>query len=467
MTIATPEKTTPTEAAGSSATPARKPATDFPALYAELSNELTNQGSPRLTALRDEAIDRFGELGFPTTRHEEWRFTNVAPLVKTEMQIAVDTPSVSREQIERYLYPDCTQLVLVNGRLAPEHSQIEALPEGAVVSSLAEAWETHPELVEAHLGRYAKFDDHAFVALNTAFHRDGIFIYVPKGQAIDKPINLVVVGAPPNSDEQETPVAFFPRLLFIAEESSQVTIFEQHVSVGEGVYFTSPVLEVVAHPNSTIDHYKLQRESIEAFHMSTLQVKQLDDTNFSSHCLSWGGAITRNDVNATLDGENCTSILNGLYMVEGKQLVDNHMLVEHNKPNCYSHELYKGVLEGQARGVFTGRIYVEEDAQKTDAVQANKNLLLSDKALCNSQPQLEIFADDVRCTHGSTIGQLDETAIFYLRSRGIGEEAAKSLLTYAFAADIVTRVKLPQVRQDLEEFLFRRLPKGEIVRQAV
>ena len=227
------------------------------------------------------------------------------------------------------------------------------------------------------------------------------------------------------------------------------------------------MLEVVSGANTTIDHYKLQRESTEAFHMSTLQVKQERDSNFSSHCLSWGGAIVRNDVNTALDGENCTSILNGLYMVGGKQLVDNHMRVEHNMPNCYSHELYKGVLEGQSRAVFTGRIYVEKDAQKTDAVQANRNLLLSDKALCNSQPQLEIFADDVRCTHGSTVGQLDDLAIFYLRSRGIGEEAARSLLTYAFAADIVTRVKLPQVRRDLEEFLFRRLPKGEIVRQAV
>jgi len=466
MTIASPEQETAPTATPASKPKAKPPATDFTAAYTANESELVTNGSSRVSDLRGAAIKRFAELGFPTTKHEEWRFTNVAPVANTEFTIAGPAPAVTAEQLERYLYPDCTQLVLVNGRLAPEHSRIEDLPEGAVVSSLADAWKSHPGLVEEHLGQYAKFDDHAFVALNTAFHQDGIFIYVPKGKAIEKPINLIVVGAP-----QAEPIAFFPRLLFVAEESSQVTIFEQHVTVGEegaqGVYFTSPVAEVVAGANSTIDHYKLQRESLEAFHMSTLQVKQERDTNFSSHCLSWGGAIVRNDVNAALDGENCTSILNGLYMVEGKQLVDNHMRVEHNKPNSYSHELYKGILEGNARGVFTGRIYVEEDAQKTDAVQANRNLLLSDKALCNSQPQLEIFADDVRCTHGSTVGQLDETAIFYLRSRGIGEEAARSLLTYAFAADIVTRVKLPQVRRDLEEFLFRRLPKGDIVRQAV
>jgi Fe-S cluster assembly protein SufD len=453
MTIASPEERVAAR---------RSAANDFPAAYAALEAELASPGSPRLAALRQSAIARFAALGYPTTRHEEWRFTNVAPIARTPFRVAAEAPAVGAEDLERYAYADCTQLVLVNGRLAREHSRLEDLPEGAVVSSLAEAWQSHPELVEAHLGRYAELEDHAFVALNTALHRDGVFLYVPRGTVIDKPINLIVVGAP-----QDEPVAFFPRLLFIAEESSQVTLFEQHVSIGDGAYFTCPVVEVVAGANSTIDHYKLQRESIEAFHMSTLQVKQDRDTNFSSHCLSWGGAIVRNDVNATLDGENCTTILNGLYMVEGKQVVDNHMRVEHNKPNCYSHELYKGILAGKSRAVFTGRIYVEKDAQKTDAVQANRNLLLSNEALCNSQPQLEIFADDVRCTHGSTVGQLDDTAVFYLRSRGIGEEAARSLLTYAFAADIVTRVKLPQVRRDLEEFLFRRLPKGEIVRQAV
>jgi Fe-S cluster assembly protein SufD len=201
--------------------------------------------------------------------------------------------------------------------------------------------------------------------------------------------------------------------------------------------------------------------------MSTLQVWQDRDATFSSHCLSWGGGLVRNDVSARLDGEGGHAELNGLYMVEGKQLVDNHMRLEHLKPHCTSHNLYKGILEGQSRSVFTGRIYVAEGAQKTDAIQTNRNLILSPNALCNSQPQLEIFADDVRCTHGSTVGRLDELAVFYLRSRGIAEEAAKSLLTYAFASDIVNRVKLAPVRRDLEEFLFRRLPEGEIVRQAV
>jgi Fe-S cluster assembly protein SufD len=238
---------------------------------------------------------------------------------------------------------------------------------------------------------------------------------------VERPVNVLMIGKP-GSDATDT-VAFFPRTLIVAEESSQLSLVEQYVSVGEGAYLSVPVTEVVVGANAVVDHYKLERESLDAYQLATLAVRQDRDSNFSSHSISWGGAIVRNDVHA--------------------------------------------ILEGRARAVFTGRIFVHEGAQKTDAKQTNRNLLLSPTALCNSQPQLEIFADDVRCTHGSTVGQLDETAVFYLRSRGIGEEAAKSLLTYAFASDVVGRVKIDSVRHDLEEFLFRRLPKGDIVRQAV
>jgi len=449
------------------------PTTDdrFAETFAAVASDVAGRESDRMAELRAAAHGRFAELGYPTKKMEEWRFTDIKPLADTTFR-APTVHTVERSTIERYLYEDCTQLVLVNGRYSPELSSIGNLPEGVVVSDLASAWGSHADLLNEHLGVRAKFDEHAFVALNTAMHQDGVFIHVPKNTVVEKPINLVLVGTP-----EEEPVAFFPRLLFVAEESAQVTLFEQHVTAleneasvnggGTGVYFTCPVLEIVAHPNSNIDHYKLQRESKDAFHMSTLQLWQDRDSDVSSHCLSWGGAIVRNDVNAILDGEGIESTLNGLYMVEGTQVVDNHMRVEHAKPNCNSHELYKGILEGEARAVFTGRIYVHEDAQKTDAKQTNRNLILSDRALCHSQPQLEIFADDVKCTHGSTVGQLDETAIFYLRSRGIGEEAARSLLTYAFASDIVSRIKVAAVRHDLEEFLFRRLPRGEVVRQAV
>jgi Fe-S cluster assembly protein SufD len=318
-----------------------------------------------------------------------------------------------------------------------------------IVASLAEVLEKAPDKVEPWLGQYARFDDHPFVALNTAFLRDGALVWVPRGVIVEKPIHLMFVSS-------STGIVTFPRNLFVAGENSQVTLVETYA--GEGAYFTCPVTELVAGPASVVDHYKLQVESRQAFHMATFQIEAERSCAPSSHSISIGGALVRNDVNAVLDGEGIDCILNGLYLGEGRQVIDNHMRVEHARPHCASHELYKGVLDGAARSVFNGLIHVHPGAQKTDAKQSNRNLLLSASAIANSNPQLEIFADDVKCTHGSTVGQLDEDAIFYLRSRGIGEEAARSLLTYAFASDIVERIK---------ELLFARLPQGEVVRQAV
>jgi Fe-S cluster assembly protein SufD len=253
----------------------------------------------------------------------------------------------------------------------------------------------------------------------------------------------------------------------VAGEGSRVRVIETHAgSPGDG-YLTCPVTEVVVGANADVDHYKVQVESVAAFHMGMLQVHLGRDSRFATHSISTGGALVRHDVRARLSGPGADAVLNGLYVVDGTQHVDTHMLVEHLAPNCTSHELYKGVLDGRSRGVFNGRIFVAREAQKTDAVQANRNLLLSRDALVNSNPQLEIFADDVRCTHGSTIGQLDEDALFYLRSRGIGSDAARSLLVYAFAAEIVDSIRDTGVKDELAEFLFERLPRGDVVRQAV
>jgi len=417
----------------------------------------------RLRQLRRQAIDRFTVLGFPTIKMEEWRFTNVAPIARTEFNLSPESAGIVLGDLAPYRYADSIQLTVVNGHLVREFSDLRCLPEGVMVCSLAECLANHPDKIDQYLGKYAKFEEHAFVALNTALFRDGVFVYVPKGVVVERPINLVNIARPTG----DQPIAMFPRNLFVACESSQVTLVEQFATVGEGPYLTSPVTEVVVEDNAVVDHYKLQRESTDAFHMATFQIHLGRYGNFSSHSISWGGGLVRNDVNAVLDGEGSEATLNGLYMVEGSQLVDNHMRVDHAQPHCDSHELYKGILEGKSRAVFNGRIYVHPGAQKTDAKQTNRNLLVSPDAICNSNPQLEIFADDVKCTHGSTVGQLDDLGVFYLRSRGIGEEAARSLLTYAFAADIVERIKVKPVRQDLEEFLFRRLPKGDIVRQAV
>ena len=419
-------------------------------------------GGGRVAELRRAAMQRFGELGFPDTGQEEWRFTDVAPIARTPFDLDPAAVSLDPGALEPYSYRDCYRLVLLNGRLAPELSDLEGLPEGVVVRGLAEALADGDQAAAAEIGQHAAYAEHPFVAVNTALWRDGALVKVPRGVALDKPVNLVVLGTP-----GEGPIAFFPRILVLAEESSQLTLVEQYATVGEGRYLSCPVTEIVARDNATVDHYKLQREASTAFHVATFQIHLDRDSHVSSHSISWGGELVRNDVNAILAGEGCDANLNGLYLVEGEQLVDYHMRVEHVAPHCDSHELFKGILEGAARSVFNGRIYVHPGAQKTDAKQTSRNLLLSPDALCNANPQLEIFADDVKCTHGSTVGQLDDTAIFYLRSRGIGEEAARSLLTYAFAADIVERITVPQVRQELEEFLFRRLPKGDIVRQAV
>jgi len=429
--------------------------------FERLAEAFGSREPARVIELRRAAADAFATLGFPTTRQEEWRFTNVAPIAAASFDLEPDSDGVSQEDLEPFVYDGTLQLVLVNGRFVAELSHLEGLPEGVVVSSLAAAWRSHPEQVEPHLG-FAKFAEHPFVALNTALHQDGAFLFFPRGVVVEQAINIIHLG-----HTGDKPFACFPRLLIVGEESSQATVVEQYGTIGDGAYFTCPVTEVVVGPNTTIDHYKLQRESTAAFHVATFQLLQDRDSNFSSHSISWGGGLVRNDVNAVLDGEGAESTLNGLYMVEGTQLVDNHMRVEHAKAHCDSHELFKGILEDRARAVFNGRIYVHPGAQKTDAKQTNRNLLLSKNAVANSNPQLEIFADDVKCTHGSTVGQLDDLGVFYLRSRGIGEEAARSLLTYAFAADIVERIKVPAVRRDLEEFLFRRLPKGDVVRQAV
>ncbi|HET9229099.1 MAG TPA: Fe-S cluster assembly protein SufD [Thermoanaerobaculia bacterium] len=424
--------------------------------------ELPASEPAAVTALRRMAIERFAHLGFPTLRQEDWRQTNVGAIAQgTFTRPEGPEPTVDLSRLEPLAEGAAARLVFVNGRLSSRLSTMGELPAGVIVASLAEALDKAPEKVEPWLGQHAHFDNQPFVALNTAFLRDGALVWVPKGVVVEKPIHLMFVST---ANEGE-PIVTFPRNLFVAGENSQVTLVETYA--GDGPYFTCPVTELVAGPASVVDHYKVQIESREAFHLATFQVEAERSSTPSSHSISIGGALVRNDVNAVLDGEGIDCILNGLYLGEGRQVIDNHMRVEHAKPHCASHELYKGVLDGAARAVFNGLIHVHPGAQKTDAKQSNRNLLLSPNAIANSNPQLEIFADDVRCTHGSTVGQLDEDAIFYLRSRGIGEEAARSLLTYAFASDIVERIKVDPVRRDLEEFLFARLPQGEVVRQAV
>ncbi len=411
--------------------------------------------------LRLEGLNTFERLGFPSRRQEEWRKTNVAPIQRATFRHATDDVAVTPEKIRPFLLPDCVELVFVNGRFSRRLSKLEELPAGVFAGSLATALADHGDLVEPHLGRYADLQ-HPFVALNTAHVADGAFVYVPRGTAVETTIHALFLATP-----GAEPTVAYPRNLFVAEESSQVTVVESYSGFGDERYFTCPVTEIAGEANSVIDHYRLGQESLGAFHVATQKIHLHRDTNFFTHSINHGGALVRNDIQAMLDGEGIHCTLNGLYLARGSQHVDHQMRVDHAKPNCHSYELFKGILEDRARAVFNGRIFVHQDAQKTDAKQSNRNLLLSKEALVHSNPQLEIFADDVRCTHGSTTGHLDDEAIFYLRSRGIGEEAARSLLTYSFAGEVLDEIRLEAVRKDLEEFLFTRLPKGHIVRQAV
>lgn len=416
-----------------------------------------------LTGLRRRAIGRFEEIGFPTTRDEQWRFTSVAPIAKGRfVRVVPDNNGIDPEQVGTFSYVGCTQLVFVNGHLSRPYSTYNDLPEGTVVCGLADALKEYPDLVEAHLGRYVHFEQQAFAALNTAFAADGAFVYVPRGTVVHTPIHLLFL-----STGGKAPLVSYPRSLIILDENSQATVIETYAGIAGAGYFTCPVTEIVSGDYAFLEHYKIQQDGAGAFHMANQHLYMGMNSTATSQNIALGGSLVRNEVIAELNAEGADCTLNGLYITRGTQFVDNHMLVEHAKPNCRSFELYKGILDEQSRAVFNGLIHVHPGAQKTDGIQSNQNLLLSDKALVNTNPQLLIYADDVRCTHGSTVGQLDRNALFYLRSRGIGEEAARSLLIYAFASEFVEKIQFEPVRRDLEEFLFTRLPKGEIVRQAV
>jgi Fe-S cluster assembly protein SufD len=442
--------------------------------------ELPAGGPAAVQALRRAAIERFAVLGFPTPRQEEWRFTNLAPLARAAFRRLPEQAGAGagggsglEAEVARWTFDAAAQLVFVDGRLSPELSTLDGraagpapagLPAAAVVDGLAAVLAREPWRVEPYLGRHASFESQPFVALNTAFLRDGAVVILPRRAVLERPIHLLYLSTAAGGAAAPATVSY-PRNLLVAEEDSQLTVVETYA--GEGAYFSCGVTELFAGDGAVVDHYKVQRDSRDAFHLGTFQVVGGRAAAISSHSIALGGGLVRNDVNALLDGEGIDCILNGLYLAGGRQLIDNHMRVEHAKPHCASHELYKGILDGKARSVFNGLIHVHKGAQKTDAKQSNRNLLLSADAIANSNPRLEIFADDVKCTHGSTVGQLDEDAIFYLRSRGIGVDAARSLLTYAFASDILARIKVEPVRHDLEEHLFARLPQGEVVRQAV
>lgn len=421
-------------------------------------------GPAWLMPLRKNAMARFDEQGFPDRHNEEWRFTPLNTLLETSFSFAgadfgrpLDRTQLS-EDLRPYLYEGAPfhRLVLLNGRPWTGILPRSALPEGLILMSLAQALKENPHLVEPYLARLVACDRKPFVALNTAFIEDGFFVFIPRHLVVETPILLLHVA-----QTSSEPMISHPRTLIVAEEGSQATIVESYVGSGEAAYFTNTVTEVSLGANARIDHVKLNHESRSAYHIATQQAELNRDARFASHSFTLGGGFVRNDINAGLRGENISCTLNGLYLAKNRQLVDNHTAIDHAMPHCESHELYKGILDGRARGVFNGKIFVREDAQKTDAKQTNQTLLLSDQAQINTKPQLEIFADDVKCTHGATVGQLNAEAIFYLRTRGIGRDEARALLTFAFANDLINRVPVEPVREALEEALQEQLAQKQ------
>ena len=421
------------------------------------------RGEPAwLAEARRGALERFAALGLPTTRHEDWRFTSLAPLAALDLRRAPEAGGgAAAALLSRPLAPEGARLVFVNGRYRPDLSRRGALPRDAVLSPLGEALRDAPDEVRPHLGRLARTDDHAFVAANTALFEDGAFLRLPAGLQLDAPIALAFV-----SDAGVAATASHPRTLVVAGEGARATVEEIFVGGDAGAYLTNAVTEIVLGAGAQVEHLRLQAEGGAAVHVSVLHAEQGAGSALAAHTFALGGKISRAEIRARLAGEGARVAANGLYMAGGDQLVDNFSWVEHAVPSCSTSESYKGILDGKARGVFSGRIRVLPGAQKTNAYQMNSNLLLSDDAVVDTKPQLEIFADDVKCGHGGTVGQLDEAALFYLRSRGVGEAEARGLLIWAFASEMVGLVAAPSLRARAKSLVAARLPAGAALLEA-
>jgi len=453
-------------------------ATGRPNTYLEAYGELIAQRRERdpvwLRQLRDDAWARFNAKGFPTTHDEDWRFTNLAAMAKIPFQRAVKgSVAVSAREIEGFRVPAAAcQLVFVNGHFAPALSELSDLPKGLEICSLVGAIDcgmvgVAPEGcasdgIEQHLGRYADVRRDVFTALNSALWEDGAYVRIRRGANISQPIHLLYVSAGTGAE-----IMTHPRTLIVAEPTSHAAVIEDYVSVGSEAAFSNAVTELVAGQDAVIAHYLIERENLAAFNVSTLRLELARAANVSSHSILMGGGLVRNNVHPVLAGDGAECLINGLFVGAGHQHLDNYMLVEHAQPQCSSRQFYNGILDGAARGVFHGRIVVHKDAQKTDAKQTNRNLLLSDNARIDTKPQLEIYADDVKCTHGATIGQIEEEQLFYLRSRGIDEVAARNTLLYAFAAECLDRMQEPAAREFAEGLIRERIAELARNRQTV
>jgi Fe-S cluster assembly protein SufD len=410
--------------------------------------------------LRKAGISKFAELGFPTLNDEDWRFTSLAPIKRLAFNpvFSVTNSQITADFVAGLPFQSLpgTRLVFVDGHFAAALSS--PAPEGIEAGSLGAALANDSALLEKHLGRYAQEEDNAFTSLNMAFFQDGAYIHVPSRKVVENPVHIIYVAT-----GKETGATANPRNLILAGQGSQITILESYVSAGDAAHFTNVVTEIVAEENSVVEHCKFQNENQEACHMAAIHVRMAKNCHVSCHSIAIGARLSRNNIRTSLAGEGVNCILNGLYITRGEQLADHHMVVEHAQPHCNSHEYYNGILDDRSKGVFHGRILVRQAAQKTDAKQTNKNLLLSENATADTKPQLEIYADDVKCTHGATIGQLNEEAIFYLQARGIGMETARRMLIHAFAGEIIERIRYLPIREEMDQLIWDRLEASPLV----
>jgi Fe-S cluster assembly protein SufD len=428
--------------------------------YKDFANKLNGQKDTFYNDLRNDAIGKLKELDFPTLRNEEWKYTNVSPIMKSNFVPAnnLSRIEISKEKIADKLFHgfEYHLMVFVNGIYDESLSSIGELPKGVIIDSFNNVLRNQPEVIESHLKKYSKTIT-AFDSLNTAYAVDGLVAIVPDGKVVEKPVQVLYLNG--RDDEQ---VLSTPRNLIVAGKNSQVSVIANYEAFSDNPYFSNITTEVIADENAIVDLYKIQNESKSAFHIERVEAYQNKQSVFTHYNISFGGKLVRNDINSEMNDEFIETNYFGLYLGNNDQHVDNHTLVDHAKPNCESNELYKGILDDSSRGVFNGKIMVRRDAQKTNAYQSNKTVLLSKDATIDTKPQLEIYADDVKCSHGATIGHLDDTAYFYIRSRGIPSELAKSMLIRAFANDVIEKVKIEALKEQLNHLIFENLHRVEI-----
>ncbi len=420
------------------------------------NEELMNgESKTPLHQLRRAALHQFDLLGFPTIRHEEWKYSNVNSLLKEAFDLDHGSTLASSDLIGLEIPNlDGNILYFVNGRYHPELSRLVSPADQVQISSFADALKADPDFIGTHFARYADYQDNAFTALNTALASDGVVIRVPNNTTVEQPIILRFI-----TDARDKNIASQPRNLVIVGKNAEVTMAESYRTLGDRASFVNVVTEIALDRDARMQYYKVQDETEKAYHIGTTQVNQSDNSHFYSATVTLNGNFVRNNLNIVLNGQHAEAFMYGLYMPNGRQHVDNHTLVDHAMPNSYSSELYKGILDDNGTGVFNGKIYVRPDAQKTNAYQSCKNVVLSPGASMNTKPQLEIFADDVKCSHGTTTGQLNDEALFYMRSRGIPKDEARTLLLYAFAQDVLSQIKIQPIRDYLNRVVTEKLAK--------